>query len=159
VWEGSRRVPAGSSRIHTFATCRQLRVFSVTYAFRQNTRACLGEGGGGNVITAAMFEFRRHFPSQSRANFALSTRRCSVDGRIHGETEQIRMTSSGMLRRVALARTDVSILVTLVLEVLVSYETSVRTRATRPNNPEDGILHSHRSEKLKSYIALTGWTL
>jgi hypothetical protein len=25
--------------------------------------------------------------------------------------------------------------------------------------PEDGILHSHRREKLKSYIALTGWTL
>jgi hypothetical protein len=23
--------------------------------------------------------------------------------------------------------------------------------------PEDGILHSHRSENLKSYIALTGW--
>jgi hypothetical protein len=25
--------------------------------------------------------------------------------------------------------------------------------------PEDGILHSHRREGLKSYIALTGWTL
>jgi hypothetical protein len=25
--------------------------------------------------------------------------------------------------------------------------------------PEDGILHSHRRENLKSYIALTGWTL
>jgi hypothetical protein len=25
--------------------------------------------------------------------------------------------------------------------------------------PEDDILHSHRSENLKSYIALTGWTL
>jgi hypothetical protein len=25
--------------------------------------------------------------------------------------------------------------------------------------PEDVILHSHRSENLKSYIALTGWTL
>jgi hypothetical protein len=24
--------------------------------------------------------------------------------------------------------------------------------------PEDGILHSHRREILKSYIALTGWT-
>jgi hypothetical protein len=24
---------------------------------------------------------------------------------------------------------------------------------------EDGILHSHRRENLKSYIALTGWTL
>jgi hypothetical protein len=26
-------------------------------------------------------------------------------------------------------------------------------------NPEDGILHSHRCENLKSYIALTGWAL
>jgi hypothetical protein len=25
--------------------------------------------------------------------------------------------------------------------------------------PEDGILYSHRRENLKSYIALTGWTL
>jgi hypothetical protein len=25
--------------------------------------------------------------------------------------------------------------------------------------PEDDILHSHRREDLKSYIALTGWTL
>jgi hypothetical protein len=25
--------------------------------------------------------------------------------------------------------------------------------------PEDGILHSHSREHLKSYIALTGWTL
>jgi hypothetical protein len=25
--------------------------------------------------------------------------------------------------------------------------------------PEDDIIHSHRRENLKSYIALTGWTL
>jgi hypothetical protein len=25
--------------------------------------------------------------------------------------------------------------------------------------PEDAILHSHRRENLKSYIALTGWAL
>jgi hypothetical protein len=30
---------------------------------------------------------------------------------------------------------------------------SVLTRATRRNNPEDTILHSHRRENLKSYIA------
>jgi hypothetical protein len=33
-----------------------------------------------------------------------------------------------------------------------SSETSVLTRATRHNNPEDTILHSHRRENLKSYI-------
>jgi hypothetical protein len=32
-----------------------------------------------------------------------------------------------------------------------SSETSVLTRATRRNNPEDTILHSHRRETLKSY--------
>jgi formate/nitrite transporter FocA (FNT family) len=87
------------------------------------------------------------------------------------------MVSSGMLRRVTLVRTDVSeeistsllvtasvfpsspILVTLKKEELSSSETSVLTRATRRNIPEDTILHCHCRESPKSYIALTGWTL
>jgi hypothetical protein len=51
------------------------------------------------------------------------------------------------------------ILVTLMMEALDSSETSVITRATRRNIPEDDILHSHPRENLKSYIELTGWTL
>jgi hypothetical protein len=51
------------------------------------------------------------------------------------------------------------ILVTLMTDVLRSSETSVLTRATRRNIPEDTILHSHCRENLKSYIALTGWAL
>jgi hypothetical protein len=51
------------------------------------------------------------------------------------------------------------ILVTLMEEALGSSEMSVLTRATRCNIPEDDILHSHRRENLKSYIALTVWTL
>jgi hypothetical protein len=48
---------------------------------------------------------------------------------------------------------------TLMMEALRSCETSILTRATRRNIPEDFILDSHRRENLKSEIALTGWTL
>jgi hypothetical protein len=80
------------------------------------------------------------------------------------------MVSSGMLRHVALVRTDVSeglsasfIRVTRIGELRTTLAvTSNRhklrkntTRATRCNIPEDTIFHSHRRENLKSYIVIT----
>jgi hypothetical protein len=47
------------------------------------------------------------------------------------------------------------ILVTRMMEALRSSETSVRTRATRRHNREDGILHIPRRENLKSYKDVT----
>jgi hypothetical protein len=51
------------------------------------------------------------------------------------------------------------IFVTLMMEWPSSSEMSVLTRATRRNIPEGAVLHSHRRENLKSYIALTGCAL
>jgi hypothetical protein len=72
------------------------------------------------------------------------------------------MASSGMLRQVflrslsrLLVRASVvlstPIHVNLKKEALSSSETSVLTRTILHNIPEDTVLHSHRSENLKSY--------
>jgi hypothetical protein len=45
------------------------------------------------------------------------------------------------------------------MEALISSETLVLTRITLRNIHEDGILHSHHREELRSYIALTGCDL
>jgi hypothetical protein len=49
--------------------------------------------------------------------------------------------------------------VTLMMVTMRFSETSLLRRATRYNIPEDKIIHSYRRDNLKSYIALTGWTL
>jgi hypothetical protein len=66
-----------------------------------------------------------------------------------------------MRRLLVTASVDPSspIVVNLLKEALRFSETAILTRATRHNIPEDGILHSHHHEKLRSYIALTGWAL
>jgi hypothetical protein len=43
---------------------------------------------------------------------------------------------------------------TLTMKAIRSSETSVQTRSTQSHIPEDGILHSHRRENLKSYICV-----
>jgi hypothetical protein len=51
------------------------------------------------------------------------------------------------------------ILVTLMMKAILSSEMSVPIRATRRNVPENGIVHSHRRENLKSSIAFIGQAL
>jgi hypothetical protein len=51
------------------------------------------------------------------------------------------------------------ILSTLTMEAIRSSETFSLIIVTRCDIPEDGILHSHHRENLKSYMALTGWAL
>jgi hypothetical protein len=51
------------------------------------------------------------------------------------------------------------ILVTLMMEALLSSKTSVLTRATLRNIPEDGILYSHRREDLKYNKSILNKTL
>jgi hypothetical protein len=48
----------------------------------------------------------------------------------------------------------------LMMEAIRSSETSVLTKTTRRNFIEDGIIHSHRLENLKSYkVYLEEWCL
>jgi hypothetical protein len=55
--------------------------------------------------------------------------------------------------------TSSPILVTLIMEEILSSETSFLTRPTRRNIAEDGILHSNRRKRLKPYIELSGWAM
>jgi hypothetical protein len=72
------------------------------------------------------------------------------------------MQTSGMspcMRRLLVTANVPSslILVTLMMEAIRSFETSVLTRTTRFNIPEDGILHSHSRENKKNLIYLNDY--
>jgi hypothetical protein len=75
--------------------------------------------------------------------------------------EEMPVLFRSMFRRLLTANAfpSLPIRVTLMMESLYYYETSVFTRITQRNITKDSFLHSHRREILKSYIELTGWAL
>jgi hypothetical protein len=81
------------------------------------------------------------------------------------ELETFAVINSEEIRRVLQLLVTVNnvpnspILVTLMMEAILSSGALTFTKATRRNIPEDNIFHSHRREHLKSYIALTGCVL
>jgi hypothetical protein len=62
-------------------------------------------------------------------------------------------SSASVIRVARIGQIETMLAVTRnrLMEVLRSFETSVLTRATRRNVPEDGVLDNYRCEKLKSY--------
>jgi hypothetical protein len=67
----------------------------------------------------------------------------------------LRYSSQPVSIRLTLARVISS---TLKMEAIRSSETSVYIKPTRYHIPEDGILHSHRCENLRSYIRYIQFT-
>jgi hypothetical protein len=82
---------------------------------------------------------------------AVTRSRRTMRGNTNCNVRQLLVTASGV--------PSSPIVVTLMKETLRYSETSALTRDTLCNISEDDILHSHCRENLKSYIALTGWTL
>jgi hypothetical protein len=77
--------------------------------------------------------------------------------RLHNQGDKNRRARKTVKSYYASISSSSPIIVTLMMEAQPSSETSGLTRAVRRKIPEDGILHIHRRENLKSCVALTGW--
>jgi hypothetical protein len=80
--------------------------------------------------------------------------------RIRNAVSEERITFIIRLERISELGTNKQTKQKLATEALCEEPlTTSLTRATRCHIPEDGFIHSHSREYLKSYIALTGWAL
>jgi hypothetical protein len=116
-------------------------------------------GGLGTLaITSNRCMLRKNTSSSETLVFTRATRRIiPEDGSLHSHHyENLRNFVFLRCVRLLLVTANVvpgsPILVTLMMEALNSSETSVLTRVTWHNIPEDAILHSHCCKNLKSYI-------
>jgi hypothetical protein len=115
-------------------------------------------------VCSSNFEGRAGFLERicSFSPTVLSFLSIAIHSLLSAVTSSNRRTLLSERRLLVRASVDPSspILVTLMMEALRSSETSVLTRATWRNIPEDALLHSHRRENLKSYIPVNNvkWT-
>jgi hypothetical protein len=123
----------------------------------------IGELGTTLAVTSNRRTLRRNTKWQRKLvwNSELRMQRgVGVAGILNSEFDTSFLSHFVFLRSVGrlLVTTSVApsspILVTLMKGVLSSSETSILIRATRHKIPEDAMLHSHRSENLKSYFVL-----
>jgi hypothetical protein len=111
----------------------EIYYFRVSYKDRKNNGNILSSGGVYVVLA-------RTDVSEERSAFIIRVTRIDKPGTLE-------VTSNGnTLRRV-------------MMEALCSSDTLGLTTATRSNIPENDILHSHRRENFKCYIALIGCAL